>query len=77
VAGRQWNRGMTELTDPAVRVGGAREIAPDLLVIPNDRVDLVPNIGLIGGTEATGREAEAKFQKKTQRYQVHPALAQP
>ncbi|MET8994406.1 MBL fold metallo-hydrolase [Amycolatopsis sp. NPDC004169] len=43
---------MTELTDPAVRVSGAREIAPDLLVIPNDRVDLVPNIGVVGGTEA-------------------------
>ncbi|WP_284746508.1 MBL fold metallo-hydrolase [Amycolatopsis sp. RTGN1] len=43
---------MTDLTDPAVRVAGARELAPDLLVIPNDRVDLVPNIGVIGGTEA-------------------------
>jgi hypothetical protein len=31
----------------------------------------------IGGTEATGHEAEAKFQKKTQQYQVHPALARP
>ena len=29
---------------------------------------------MIGGTEATGHEAEAKFQKKTQQYQVHPAL---
>lgn len=43
---------MTDLTDPAVRVAGARELAPDLLVIPNARVDLVPNIGVIGGTEA-------------------------
>jgi glyoxylase-like metal-dependent hydrolase (beta-lactamase superfamily II) len=43
---------MTELTDPAVHVGGAREIAPDLLVIPNDRVDLVPNIGVVAGTDA-------------------------
>jgi glyoxylase-like metal-dependent hydrolase (beta-lactamase superfamily II) len=43
---------MTDLTDPAVQVAGAREIAPDLLVIPNARVDLVPNIGVIGGTEA-------------------------
>ena len=43
---------MTELTDPAVHVGGVREIAPDLLVIPNDRVDLVPNIGVVAGTEA-------------------------
>src|SRR3954452_1555960 len=48
----RWNRGMTELTDPAVRVAAAQEIAPDLLVIPNEGVDLVPNIGVIGGTEA-------------------------
>ncbi|MFI6601604.1 MBL fold metallo-hydrolase [Nonomuraea sp. NPDC050536] len=40
------------MTDPAVQVAGAREIAPDLLVIPNDRVALVPNIGVIGGTQA-------------------------
>jgi glyoxylase-like metal-dependent hydrolase (beta-lactamase superfamily II) len=43
---------MTDMTDPAVRVAGAREIAPDLLVLPNARVDLVPNIGVVGGTEA-------------------------
>ncbi len=43
---------MTELTDPAVHVDGADEIAPDLLVIPNRRVDLVPNIGVVGGSEA-------------------------
>ncbi|VVJ20274.1 Fumarylacetoacetase (EC [Amycolatopsis camponoti] len=43
---------MTDMTDPAVQVAGAREIAPDLLVIPNHGVDLVPNIGVIGGTEA-------------------------
>jgi glyoxylase-like metal-dependent hydrolase (beta-lactamase superfamily II) len=40
------------IPDPAVQVGGAREIAPDLLVIPNRRVGLVPNIGVIGGTQA-------------------------
>ncbi|WP_240197568.1 MBL fold metallo-hydrolase [Nonomuraea lactucae] len=40
------------MADPAVRVGGAQEIAPDLLVIPNHRVGLVPNIGVIGGTQA-------------------------
>jgi glyoxylase-like metal-dependent hydrolase (beta-lactamase superfamily II) len=33
-------------------VAGAREIAPDLLVIPNQSVALVPNIGIIGGTQA-------------------------
>ncbi|MEV6876535.1 MBL fold metallo-hydrolase [Amycolatopsis sp. NPDC051128] len=43
---------MTELTDPAVRVALAQEIAPDLLVIPNNGVDLVPNIGVVGGREA-------------------------
>jgi hypothetical protein len=32
---------------------------------------------LIGGTEATGHEAEAKFQKETPQYQVHPTLARP
>jgi integrase len=31
---------------------------------------------LIGGTEATGHEAEAKFQKKTQ-HQVRPTFARP
>ncbi|MFE5817606.1 MBL fold metallo-hydrolase [Streptomyces sp. NPDC056479] len=40
------------MPDPAVRTSDAREIAPDLLVIPNQRVQLVPNIGIIGGTQA-------------------------
>ncbi|MFJ5222055.1 MBL fold metallo-hydrolase [Streptomyces sp. NPDC088400] len=40
------------VTDPAVRVGDAEEIAAGLLVIPNRRIDLVPNIGIIGGTRA-------------------------
>jgi glyoxylase-like metal-dependent hydrolase (beta-lactamase superfamily II) len=40
------------LADPAVRVAGAQEIASDLLVIPNQRVGLVPNIGVIGGARA-------------------------
>ncbi|MCX5215314.1 MBL fold metallo-hydrolase [Kitasatospora sp. NBC_00240] len=45
---------MTEelMPDPAVQVAGAQEIAPDLVVIPNHRVQLVPNIGVIGGTQA-------------------------
>ena len=38
--------------DPVVDTSGAQEIAPDLLVVPNNDVDLVPNIGVIGGTEA-------------------------
>jgi len=32
---------------------------------------------LIGGTEATGHEAEAKFQKKTQERQICPSAARP
>ncbi|MFF1872867.1 MBL fold metallo-hydrolase [Kitasatospora herbaricolor] len=45
---------MTEelMPDPAVQVAGAQEIASDLVVIPNHRVQLVPNIGVIGGTQA-------------------------
>ncbi|MFJ8633279.1 MBL fold metallo-hydrolase [Streptomyces sp. NPDC093568] len=40
------------LPDPAVRTAHVQEIAPDLLVVPNRRVQLVPNIGIIGGTRA-------------------------
>ncbi|MFI5982392.1 MBL fold metallo-hydrolase [Streptomyces sp. NPDC051555] len=40
------------MPDPAVQVAGAQEIAPDLVVIPNHQVQLVPNIGVIGGTQA-------------------------
>ncbi|WP_214319867.1 MBL fold metallo-hydrolase [Nonomuraea sediminis] len=40
------------MTDPAVRVSDAQEIAPGLLVIPNHRVALVPNIGIVAGTKA-------------------------
>ncbi|MBV2364220.1 MBL fold metallo-hydrolase [Streptomonospora nanhaiensis] len=41
-----------QTTDPRVRTEGAREIAPDLVVIPDQGVRLVPNIGVIGGTRA-------------------------
>jgi glyoxylase-like metal-dependent hydrolase (beta-lactamase superfamily II) len=41
-----------EMPDPIVRVEGARELGRDLVVIPDRRVPLVPNIGVIGGTEA-------------------------
>ncbi|MER5726775.1 MBL fold metallo-hydrolase [Streptomyces sp. NPDC002138] len=44
--------GHAEMPDPAVQPSGAQEIAPGLLVIPNQRVGLVPNIGVIGGTRA-------------------------
>ncbi|MFD5828951.1 MBL fold metallo-hydrolase [Lentzea sp. NPDC060358] len=40
------------IPDPAVDVSGAVDLAPDLLVVPNHHVGLVPNIGIIGGTEA-------------------------
>ncbi|MFD9698630.1 MBL fold metallo-hydrolase [Lentzea sp. NPDC059081] len=40
------------LPDPAVQVSGAVDIAPGVLVIPNNHVGLVPNIGVISGTEA-------------------------
>ena len=40
------------LPDPVVQVSGAVDVASDVLVIPNDHVGLVPNIGLISGTEA-------------------------
>jgi hypothetical protein len=38
--------------DPVVQVTDAQELARDLVVIPNRRVQLVPNIGIIGGTHS-------------------------
>ncbi|KZB88712.1 MBL fold metallo-hydrolase [Amycolatopsis regifaucium] len=38
--------------EPAVEPGQAVEIARDLVVIPNHGVDLVPNIGVIGGAHS-------------------------
>jgi glyoxylase-like metal-dependent hydrolase (beta-lactamase superfamily II) len=38
--------------EPVVEITGVQELAPDLLVIPNRGIDLVPNVGIIGGTEA-------------------------
>ncbi|GAA1970436.1 MBL fold metallo-hydrolase [Amycolatopsis minnesotensis] len=45
---------MVELVsrEPVVRAEEARELAGDLVVLPNRGVDLVPNIGVIGGTRA-------------------------
>ncbi|MCR3752550.1 MBL fold metallo-hydrolase [Lentzea californiensis] len=40
------------LPDPAVHVSGATEVAGGVLVIPNEHVSLVPNIGIVSGTEA-------------------------
>ena len=38
--------------DPGVEIGQAEELARDLVVIPNRGVELVPNIGIVGGSEA-------------------------
>src|SRR5690349_24624665 len=35
-----------------IEITGEREIAPDLVVVPNRHLDLVPNIGVIGGTHS-------------------------
>lgn len=40
------------LPEPVVRIEGVQEVARDLVVIPNRRVQLVPNIGVIGGNDA-------------------------
>ena len=41
-----------ELPDPVVQIADIQDLARDLVVIPNRRVGLVPNIGIIGGTQA-------------------------
>jgi glyoxylase-like metal-dependent hydrolase (beta-lactamase superfamily II) len=38
--------------DPVVEITGVTEVAHDLVVVPNRHIDLVPNIGVIGGTDA-------------------------
>jgi glyoxylase-like metal-dependent hydrolase (beta-lactamase superfamily II) len=38
--------------EPVVHPAGAQELARDLVIIPNERVQLVPNIGVIGGTHS-------------------------
>jgi hypothetical protein len=38
--------------DPVVQISDVRELARDLVVIPNQRVHLVPNIGIIAGTQS-------------------------
>ena len=54
--------------EPIVEISQARELARDLVVIPNRRVDLVPNIGVIGGNHSVlvvetglGRATARKF----------------
>jgi len=41
-----------EMPDPIVQTAEVSELARDLVVIPNRNVQLVPNIGVIGGTES-------------------------
>ncbi|NUP49234.1 MAG: MBL fold metallo-hydrolase [Catenulispora sp.] len=41
-----------QLADPEVRIEGAQDVARDLVVVPNRDVQLVPNIGVIGGTHS-------------------------
>jgi glyoxylase-like metal-dependent hydrolase (beta-lactamase superfamily II) len=38
--------------DPVVEIAGVTEVARDLVVVPNRHIDLVPNIGVIGGTRS-------------------------
>lgn len=38
--------------DPIVEITGVTEVARDLVVVPNRHIDLVPNIGVIGGTRS-------------------------
>jgi glyoxylase-like metal-dependent hydrolase (beta-lactamase superfamily II) len=40
------------LPPPVVDLAGVREVGRDLVVVPNRRVPLVPNIGVIGGRDA-------------------------
>jgi glyoxylase-like metal-dependent hydrolase (beta-lactamase superfamily II) len=40
------------LPEPVVQISDERELARDLVVIPNRRVQLVPNIGVIGGAHS-------------------------
>ena len=51
--------------EPIVDTADVRELAPDLVVIPNRSVELVPNIGVIGGNHSvlvveTGWPAERR-----------------
>jgi glyoxylase-like metal-dependent hydrolase (beta-lactamase superfamily II) len=40
------------LPDPVVHIAEVRELGRDLVVVPDERVQLVPNIGVIGGRDA-------------------------
>jgi glyoxylase-like metal-dependent hydrolase (beta-lactamase superfamily II) len=45
-------RDQVEISDPIVEIKDVREVARDLLVVPNRHIQLVPNIGVIAGSEA-------------------------
>jgi glyoxylase-like metal-dependent hydrolase (beta-lactamase superfamily II) len=56
-AARPWTEGEAVTPkyhgpDPVVEITGVTEIARDLVVVPNRHIDLVPNIGVIGGTHS-------------------------
>jgi glyoxylase-like metal-dependent hydrolase (beta-lactamase superfamily II) len=38
--------------DPVVEITGEEELARDLVVVPNRHIQLVPNVGVIGGTHS-------------------------
>ena len=41
-----------EIEDPVAEIEDVQEVARDLLVVPNRHIQLVPNIGIIAGSEA-------------------------
>lgn len=41
-----------QLQPGVVQITGVKEVVPDLVVVPNRHADLVPNIGVIGGTHS-------------------------
>src|SRR5580704_9048819 len=54
-AARPWTRRSCLMPEPepgVVEITGELQIAPDLVVVPNRHLDLVPNIGVIGGTHS-------------------------
>lgn len=41
-----------EMAEPVVEMSGVTELARDMILIPNRSVQLVPNIGIVGGKES-------------------------
>ena len=46
--------------DPVVEITGVTEVARDVVVVPNRHIDLVPNIGVIGGSGGVGEVSLAE-----------------